>query len=177
MNLAELIRTRRTVGGFSDQPVDPAVIEELLESAIFAPNHKMTQPWRFIFMEGEIRQKYATLRSEMGAENGKNPEKEYQKFIGVPLFLFVVMKESDHTHTRTEDYAATSALIQNILLLAWEKGIGSAWKTYPDDPRLNNLIGLGEGETVVGVLHLGYPSGDDKTPKRQELKSKISYLR
>ena len=86
-------------------------------------------------------------------------------------------RESDHTHTRTEDYAATSALIQNILLLAWEKGIGSAWKTYPDDPRLNNLIGLGAGETVVGVLHLGYPSGDDKTPKRQELKTKISYLR
>lgn len=176
MNITELIRTRRTVGSFTEQPVDPAIIEEMLESAIYAPNHKMTQPWRFLFMQGAMRQQYATLRSEMGAEKGKNPEREFQKFMNVPLFLFVVMKESEHAHTREEDYAATSALIQNLLLLAWDQAIGSAWKSYPDDPRLNRLIGLNEGEVVVGVIHLGYPSGEDKTPKRQNAKTKIVYL-
>ncbi|MFN8446224.1 MAG: nitroreductase [Caldilineaceae bacterium] len=176
MNLNELIRTRRTVGGFSDQPVDPDLITELLETAIYAPNHKMTQPWRFIFLRGELRHQYATLRGEMGAEKGKNSEKEYQKFINVPLFLFVVMKNSDHDHTRLEDYAATSALIQNLLLLTWERGIGSAWKTYPDDRRLNKLIDLADDESVVGVIHLGYATGENKTPMRQSAKAKVSTL-
>ncbi|MDQ7860458.1 nitroreductase family protein [Peribacillus frigoritolerans] len=57
-------------------------------------------------------------------------QRGYNKLISVPMFVAVIMEENPNPMTREEDYAATSALIQNFSLLAWEQGIGMIWETY-----------------------------------------------
>jgi nitroreductase len=61
-SLAELIRTRRTVGAFTAQPIPADLIMTLLETAVWAPNHRLTEPWRFVMMTGAGCSAYAEVR-------------------------------------------------------------------------------------------------------------------
>lgn len=168
MELAEAICTRRSVGAFTDQPVAPELVLELLDTAVWVPNHRLTEPWRFALLTGDSATRYAEIRRDMAldacaledeAARRQVGEGTYQKFSGIPAFLAVIMQQSDNPEIREEDYAATCCLVQNFLLLAWERGLGTSWKTFKRDPRLRALLALADDETVVGWLHLGYPDG------------------
>ncbi|CAG7644280.1 nitroreductase [Paenibacillus allorhizosphaerae] len=167
MELARVIKERRSVHQFEDRPVPIELVKELLDTAVWVPNHKLTQPWRFVLVHGEGRRRLAEI-SRAGAEKReKDPEKRqefgqrfYDRFMSVPLFVAVVMKENTHPVTWEEDYASTSCIIHNFSLLAWEQGIGLVWETYPllHSPEFREALGVGPGEKIVGSLHVGYPS-------------------
>lgn len=166
MDLAEAIRTRRSVGAFTDQAVDPALVQELIDTAVWVPNHKMTEPWRFAFLSGDAVHRYASIRRDMLLENlpaqdedtrRRAGEGTYQKFATVPAYLGVIMKQNPNPEIREEDYAACCCLTQNFLLLAWERGLGTTWKTFKVDRRLRHLLELAEDEIVVAWVQLGYP--------------------
>ena len=140
--LHKQIRGRRSVGAFTQQPVDPALIEELLESAIYAPNHRMTQPWRFVFVQGKGVERYARIRAEM--VEPANAQSTYDKFAGIPFYVVVINKVSSNTEIAEEDALAAAAVIQNFLLLAQEAGLGTAWKTFKPDPRLREFAGIAD---------------------------------
>lgn len=185
MDLKEIIRSRRSIGAFKDTPVSLELIHELLESAVYVPNHRMTEPWRFIIITGEACQRYASIRAEMVLDgmHGK-PETErqqaadgtYRKFAAIPLYLLVVMKPHENPEIREEDYAASACLIQNFLLLAWEQGLGTAWKTFKEDARLREFVGLAPGEKVVGIVHVGYSAEDARSGQRQPAYQRLTIL-
>src|SRR6202171_2857290 len=113
MELTDLIKSRRSINVFTDQPLPPGLIEELLETAIWAPNHKLTEPWRFILVTGDTRHNIAEIRRDMAVEVSKAPDEEtrrtqgeqmYQRLMNVPAFLIVYMKEDTNLHIREEDY-------------------------------------------------------------------------
>lgn len=166
-SLAEIIQSRRSIGAFTDQPVPADLIESLLEFAVYAPNHHLTEPWRFVLITGEARQKYADIMRQRALESSKSATESerqmagdgaYAKFMKIPAFLAVIMGVDSNPETAEEDLAATSALIQNFLLLAWEKGLGTAWKTMKKDQRFRDLLGVSDDEKVVGIIHIGYPA-------------------
>lgn len=185
MDLAEAIRTRRSIGSFTDHPVDLGLVMELLETAVWVPNHRLTEPWRFVFLNGESVARYAAIRRDMAldacavedeATRRQVGDGTYQKFIGIPAFLAVIMKEHADPETREEDFAACCCLTQNFLLLAWERGLGSSWKTFKNDPRLRALLGLSADEKVVGWLHLGYPNGAAQPTRRSPAIERFTVL-
>ena len=103
MDLAHAIRTRRSVGAFTDQAVDPALVQELIDTAVWVPNHKMTEPWRFVFLSGEGVKRYASIRRDMALEGvpaqdevtrRQAGEGTYQKFAIIPAYLGVIMKRA-----------------------------------------------------------------------------------
>lgn len=166
MDLTEAIRTRRSVGAFTDQPVNPALVQELVDTAVWVPNHKMTEPWRFAFLNGDAIHRYASIRRDMALESLSTQDEDtrrqagegtYQKFAVIPAYLAVIMKQSQNSEIREEDYASCCCLTQNFLLLAWERGLGTSWKTFKSDKRLRALLELADDEIVVAWLHLGYP--------------------
>src|SRR5215813_11106370 len=115
MTLPELIRSRRSIGKFQEKPVPNGLIEGLLETAVWAPNHHLTEPWRFILLMGDAPKRYAAIRRDMAIEGAKmlNSEKlrqiaesTYNKFANVPAYLVVAMKQSEDPEVREEDYAA-----------------------------------------------------------------------
>ncbi|MFC9597639.1 nitroreductase [Peribacillus butanolivorans] len=166
MKLEQIIKERRSIKRFKDIPVPLDTIQSLLETSTWAPNHKMTQPWRFIVVQGDSRLKLAEATRAFMAGKEKDPEKKkeagqrgYNKLKDVPMFVGVVMDENPNPMTREEDYAATSALIQNFSLLAWEQGIGMIWETYGmiHSTEFREALGVNPGEKIVGSLHVGYP--------------------
>jgi nitroreductase len=175
MDLVETIRTRRSVGVFTDQPVAPELVLELLEIAVWAPNHRLTEPWRFVLLTGDSAARYAEIRCAMAldacaledeAARHQVGEGAYKKFSDIPAFLAVIMKENENPEIREEDYAACCCLVQNFLLLAWARGLGTSWKTFKRDERLRRLLELADDEIVVGWLHLGYPKGSTPPTSR-----------
>lgn len=168
MDLASLIRSRRSVQVYDDRPVDTDVIEELLETAVWAPNHHLTQPWRFVLVVGEGRRVVAEAR-RLFAEAEAGPgdperrrlrgEQAYASTMAVPAIVVVIMTDDPRPVVRDEDLVATSCVIQNFLLLAADRGLGVGVKTYAaayHEPFRRGL-GIGSGERVVVELQIGYP--------------------
>jgi nitroreductase len=175
MKLAEVIRSRRSVSVFTDQPVDQGLVLELLETAVWAPNHHVTEPWRFVYLSGDSVAQYAAIRRDMALDvcaledegaRRQVGDGTYKKFVCVPAYLAIIMKDDPDPETQEEDYAAAAALTQNFLLLAWERGLGTLWKTFKNDRRLRELLSLADDERVVGWIHLGYPSGATAPTRR-----------
>ncbi|HVU13529.1 MAG TPA: nitroreductase [Phototrophicaceae bacterium] len=185
MELAEMIRSRRSIGKFTDDPVSLDLVRELLESAVYAPNHRLTEPWRFVIAAHGAREKYAAIRRDMvlgfmkdkgEAERQQAAAGTFQKFMNVPVYLFVIMPTSGDQELDDENYAACCCLIENFLLLAWERGLGTTWKTFKNDPRLRTLIGLGENERVVGIVHIGYSAEDERVGVRKPAHERLTIL-
>lgn len=184
MNLTDLIQSRRSIGAFTAQPLPDGLIESLLAAAVYAPNHRMTEPWRFIVLTGSGRDRYAQVRGAMTYDSTKGDEDARRKaadgatakFSAIPAMLVVAMPQSENPEIREEDYAACACLIQNFMLLAWERGIGTAWKTFKEDPRLRELLGLAANEKVVGVVNIGYPAEVGQNT-RKPAHERITYVR
>jgi nitroreductase len=186
MSLADIIRTRFSVNTFDlSRSVSPDEIIALLDTAVWAPNHRNTEPWRFILLTGGARDRYIATRRTMAVESSPAPDESarqaagegmLKKLGGVPMFLIVAMRNAAKADVREEDYAATSAVIQNFLLLAHDAGLGAVWKTWKDDPRLRAQCGLENDETVTGVIHIGYPMEAAPARSRVPARERFTHL-
>lgn len=184
MTLEEIIKGRRSIQLYQDKEVDVNLVKGLLEKAKWVPNHKMTQPWRFVLVYDKGKEKIAQLNKRNAAkgataeEKQKNGEIAYQKMMAVPMFLMVIMEENPNQKLREEDYAATSCLVQNVSLLAWEKGLGMIWKTgaLTITPEFREIVGAKLGEKIVGMMQLGYPAKVPKARPRADVQSRITEI-
>lgn len=170
--VAEAIRTRRTIKKFKEDAVSLELIQELLEIAMWAPNHKMREPWRFMaFVDEGKEQLVECLKADKLRGRDAQPMKpaKAEHLLSTPLFVAVVMPVDPRPMIFEEDFAAVSALIQNFQLAAWERGVGVLWNTMSTiySPEFHEQIGVARGEKLVALLQIGYP---DATPKARERK-------
>lgn len=148
MNVEEAIRTRRTIGRVKQDPVDRALIERLLDAAVWAPSHHNTQPWSFIVMSGEGRARlaegYARVSASLVPElSGQALEdrmaKERTKAYRAPVIIAAVCSPSDDPRAvLAEELAAAQAAVQNLLLAAHANGLGAIWRS--GDPMYHPLM-------------------------------------
>ncbi|CAH1211099.1 nitroreductase [Paenibacillus sp. JJ-223] len=167
----ETIQNRRTVKKFKQEAVPTSTIVELLDTAVWAPNHKLREPWRFVLFNGEGKQKLAdAIDAEMGEDN-----KFSANIKQVPAVLLVVLKEDPRQNVWDEDFAAVSALVQNFMLAAWSEEIGTFWVTKPFlyAPKFRDLLDIEPGEKIIGMVYLGYPEvippARERTPAKEKL--------
>ncbi|THF75867.1 nitroreductase family protein [Cohnella fermenti] len=166
-SLSSVIRERRTIRDFNGAPIGMDTLLEILRDASWAPFHSRKEPWRFILFTGEGRIRFAeavasTYSREMRERWGDWARKQYCERI--PVHLLIVI-EADPRQKYWEDaFSAASALIQNIQLLAWERSVGTVWKTneWNWEPLFLQGVGVRPHERIVGTLHMGY---FDKVPK------------
>ncbi|MGN7385684.1 nitroreductase family protein [Sporosarcina sp. SAFN-015] len=175
LSVREAIIGRRSVKNFNGQPVDLENILSVLEDARWAPTHGLRNPWRFIVAANKEYVKFQDVLKEYGIPKWKELseeelEKQMKKFRTPGAVVFVVVQEDVRQKERLEDYAAASALIQNAMLLAWDQGIGTCWKTPPfiDNPKFREELGVKTGERIISMLQFGYyddiPKGRVRTP-------------
>lgn len=178
--LARLIKQRRSVNNFQhDRTVSPETVVELLETAVYAPNHRMTEPWRFVFVDSPAaREELAEISGALAAARGKDPVKAAAKLRAVPCLLFVVMRLDNNALIADEDYAAACCVVQNFLLLATERGLATFWKTMVDDDerRLGKFLRLADDERVVAFLHVGYPAALPPLRPRRPVRASAQVL-
>jgi nitroreductase len=159
---AEILRGRRTVNLYLQTPVPAELVRDAIEVATWAPNHHVTEPWRFILPGEQTVQKILDLCqrvvvSKKGAELGLHKRESWAE---KPGWLIVTCQRSDDELRQNEDYAACSAAVQNFMLYLWKAGVGSKWTTgdITRDPRFFEIIGVDESEAfVVGLIWFGFP--------------------
>lgn len=182
MDITELIKTRRSIKTFKTLPIDHTIVTELLNTAIWAPNHKMTQPWRFIILKDSSKKKYAQLKKKMAYDEMSEAEESvrqkhaditYQKIHDIPLILIAVIEQNEDPEIAQEDYAACACVIDNFMLLAWDQGIGTAWKTFKGKEDIKEFLNIQQNEKVVGVIYTGYPESIPDTKPRASLENRI----
>ena len=166
----EAIRTRRNVREFTDKPVAVADLRTIIEAATWAPNHRHTEPWRFIVLakDGDVRKQVAQIVHDWVYENIKNPnqkrrtdssEAAQQEILDAPAFMYVYAREGPNEEVTRENYAATACAVQNLLLAAHSLGIGAGWSTgKPCLADVGTAIGAEPDWQIVGALYIGYPS-------------------
>ena len=182
MELFDAILNRRTIKDFKPDPVPDAVLEQALGAGLWAQNHRMTQPWRFVVVGPETHQALAeagaaaqlqSLRADIDAAlRDKVRIGAIQKFMSKPRIVVVTTVLSGDTLQRREDYAATCCAIQNIQLAAWSEGLGMQWGTgkQTQQPETYTLLGIDPSlEEIVGFLYFGYPDVTPAPPPRKAL--------
>ncbi|MBS4224316.1 nitroreductase family protein [Lederbergia citrea] len=156
-SIADVIKERTSVKtGYLDKEVSQELILSLLNDAVWAPTHGVREPWRFIFVSGE--RKEAFIEAILKCHEKSKHETVRNNFVNVPAFLVVVMNEDPRQKVWEEDFAATSCMLQNLQLLAWDQDLGMVWKTpaHIYDPKFRGALGVERGEKIVGVLNVGY---------------------
>jgi nitroreductase len=166
MDTIDTIFTRRSVREFKDREVTRGEIEQLLEAAVQAPNHRMTQPWRFYVLGLEARRGYGAALGARKAKRVDDPEaakavveKVAERHAALPAMLAVTVVLDDNPEIREEDYAAVFMAIQNVSLMAHDMGLGTHIKSgaVMDDPRSRAVVGVPDGERIVATIELGEP--------------------
>ena len=185
MELTEAIRSRQSVNRVTAEPVPEEALGEILESAVHAPNHKITEPWRFHVFVGKGRGELARARAEaarLQAEaEGEDEEmaagritRERKKPFRAPVVIAVIsLAGRDETET-LENYAACAAAVQNMLLTAHSLGLGAIWRTGPAayHEHMRAFFGLKEGDRVVAYLYIGYPDMGERPRRRKPVEEK-----
>jgi nitroreductase len=167
MDVFDAIRNRRSIKRFTDRLVSRGEIEQLLAAAALAPNHKLTEPWRFYVLGPDARYAYglalgdrkarkltdpeaiAALRERIGAENR-----------GLPCMIAVAMVTNEDPEIREEDYAAVMMAIQNLALVAVDMGLGTHIKTgaVMETAAAREAVGVPDGQRIVATINLGEPA-------------------
>ncbi len=170
MDLEEAIRGRRTHKAYGPDPVDRAILDELFELARWAPNHKLTNPWRFrVLGPRALERLQATADDPLAAA----------KLARAPTLVVVSSTQTnDDPSLDEEDVHATAVAAYVVLLAAHGRGLAGYWRT-PAQLRTaagRAAVGVGEGERVLGLLHLGTPRQEQRVPQRAPLEDIVEYL-
>jgi len=172
MDVLDAIRNRRTIRRFQDRPVDRETVAVLLDAAVRAPNHRLTEPWRFYVLDRAALDRFAEELAAPLRARGADAE-TLRKFKAdlapAPLAVAVTCKTSASDRRAREDYAATCAAIENMLLAAVGLGLGGYWRTgrLVSDPAVRACLGIPPEEEVVGFVYFGFPAeagGSARTP-------------
>ena len=158
----EVLRGRRTVNLYLQTPVPEELVRDAVEAATWAPNHHLTEPWRFILPGERTVEKILDLcqrivSEKKGADLALHKRESWSQ---KPGWLIVTCRRSDDELRQNEDYAACSAAVQNFMLYLWKAGVGSKWTTgdITRDPRFFEILGVNQSEEfVVGLIWYGYP--------------------
>ncbi len=158
----EVLKGRRTIELFLQTPVPAALVGEAIEAAIWAPNHHVTEPWRFYVLGANSEERCLALCQEIvTAKKGKKAAAfKRQSWSEKPGWLVVTCRRSEDPLLQQEDYAACCAAVQNFSLYLWKAGVGTKWTTGPitRDKKFFEIIGMDDAtEFVVGLVWFGYP--------------------
>jgi len=176
MNLTDALQQRRSIKRFTDRAVTREEIEQLLAAATLAPNHKLTQPWRFHVLGPEARHAYGAALGERKAKKAATPEAGRalrdtvaNEHRALPAMIVVAVVKSDTAETAEEDYAAAMMGVQNLALAAVERGLGTHVKTgaIMDDPAARAAVGVKDNEKIVAVVNVGEPAEAPPEKKRE----------
>jgi nitroreductase len=176
MQTPDAIQARRTTKRFTDRPVSRDAIETLLHAVTVAPNHRLTQPWRFYVLGPEARYAYGEALGNRKAKKLEDPEaaRALRETVAgehraLPAMIAVALATNENPEIREEDYAAAMMGLQNLMLTAVDLGLGTAIKTgaVMDDPAARAAAGVREGERIIAVVNIGEPA-EVPPPKKRE---------
>lgn len=195
MEIDDIVKGRRSIRQYSHEEVHRELLEEILESALWAPSGMNRQEWSLIVVRGPMRDHLVEIVSKSQEHMLPHLQQLFSEKIikislqvfsnlgGAPAVILVyIPKEktccSESLDDRSRYHAefnrfnrllSASALIQNLLLAAYQRGLGTCWMTGPKymEKEINELFGVTDKE-LVSIIPIGYPAQAPPAPPRKE---------
>ena len=169
--VAALLRSRRTIHLFEPDLPPRAKLLDALDLARWAPNHRLTEPWRFYLLGRTTAEAVAHLNAEIVAEKRgpKAAQAKLARWLSIPGWLVVTARIDEDPLVTQENYAACCCAVQNMQLYLWSEGIGMKWGTgkVTCHPRFFDLLGIDSArEKIVGLFWYGYPAAVPQSQRK-----------
>lgn len=166
---AQLIRGRRSVDRFAPELPDAAIVRAAVETARWAPNHRLTNPWRFYLLGAQTRAAVIDLNTSLVAQQRGDAAAaaKDKRWRGVPGWLVVTCRHDADERVAREDYAATACAVQNLMLYLHSAGVASKWTTgaVTRAARFGEICALEtQREYCAGLIWYGYAQ---RSPRSQ----------
>ena len=184
-SVLDAIRTRRSMPKVGSERPPQDLIERLIEAATWAPNHHLTEPWRFFVLTGDARRELGEVMAR--ALNGE-PETDAErtafalaaaKPLRAPVLIAVAVEPASGSHVyEVEEISAGAAAVQNLLLAAHALGLGAMWRTGEAayHPAVKAFFGLGPAAHLLGFVYVGYPAAAPPLRERKPAASLTTWL-
>ncbi len=169
MELERAIRTRRTHKAYAPEPLSRETLDELFELARWAPNHKLTNPWRF---------RVVGPRALEALKQTADDPVAAAKLDRAPTLVAVSATQTGDPVMDEEDVLAAAAAAYIVLLAAHGRGLAGYWRT-PGVLRSaagRAALAVPDDERVFGLLHLGHPRQEPRVPERAAVGDVVDYL-
>lgn len=161
--LKQIIEQRRSIfpKDYSENEIPQEILDEILNSATFAPNHKRTKPWRFNVFKGEEKAKLALEMQEIYKSHTAPQtflEKKYNdigfKINKADAVVSIIVNFSGMV-PEWEEIAAVSMAVQNMYLTCTANNIGCYWSSPKIVDHLNDSLTIEENQKCLGLFYLG----------------------
>jgi nitroreductase len=180
-----LIQSRRSIYPqlYSGEVIDNEIIEDLLESANWAPSHRCTEPWRFTVFAGEGLKKLAMFQSELYKKLAGDSfdQKKFDKLAAKPLQCSHVIAIGMKRHEvvpEIEEVEAVACAVQNMYLTARAHNLGCYWGsggvTYKEEAL--DFFGLEKGDKLLGFFFVGKPKIEFPEGRRGDWREKVTWI-
>ncbi|KLT65570.1 nitroreductase [Pedobacter sp. BMA] len=182
--VSQVIKERRSIfpASYIKKEIPVEVINQILETANYAPTHKLTQPWRFtVIRKGGL--------AKLGEELGKlykelvSPQnflqKKYDSFAektGQADCIIAINMAVSGKIPEWEELAAVSCAVQNMALTAESLKVGAYWSTPPLIDGLGEFLGLKANEKCIGLFYMGYHNEKPWAPNRTTIEEKVTWI-
>jgi len=167
MSLYDLILSRRSIRQFKPTPISRNILVRTVNAGRLAPSAANLQPLEFIAVEEEgLRSKvFPCLKwaAYIAPEGDSKPGQEPQ--------AYVVILVNNRVREKGFEWDVGAA-VENMILAAWEEGIGSCWLLSVDRDNLRSLLQIPEHFRIDSVLALGYPA---ESPVIEDMKDSVEY--
>ncbi len=183
--LSNIIKRRRSIfpASYTSEEIPVAVIKQILESANYAPTHKLTEPWRFIVFrnEGKIKlgQELARLYKEITPVH-QFLQKKYDSIVEKAQQASCIITLNVHLNTEKlpewEELAALACAVQNMALTAEALNVGAYWSSPGMLANLKEYLNLGDQEKCYGLFYMGYHQEPARVAKRTPIEDKVKWI-
>ncbi len=178
MTAKECIRGRRSIRKFKDTKIDHQLLEEIIETASYAPSWKHTQIVRYVAVEGALKDKIGSECTSMFPNNGVIIQ-------NAPMLIAVTViknrcgyeRDGSFTTPRKDTWQMYDAGVASeaFCLAAYEQGIGSVIVGIFDGDGVSALLELPEDRELVALIPIGYPDEAPTAPRRKPVSELVSY--
>ena len=178
MNAKDCIKERRSIRKFKADPVDHALLSEIVETASYAPSWKHTQIARYIAVEGDLKNKIAAQCTDAYPRNG-------EIIAQAPMLIAVTFLTGRSGFERDGSFSTSKGSFwqsydagiatQTFCLAAWDKGIGSDIMGIIDEAQAARLLNLPEGRELSALIPVGYPDEAPAAPRRKPAEELLTF--
>jgi len=159
----EAIRTRRSIRKFTKEAVSDEVVDQILESGLWAPSGKNNQPWKLAIIQDTVLKESLAVLTHSRSIIQEAP-------VCVAVFL-----DHSRVYDRTKDVQAVGACIQNMLLTIHSLGLGGVWlgEILKNKEKVEELLGAAKELELMAVIAFGHPAKKPGGAERDPLERTV----
>jgi nitroreductase len=181
MELTKAMKERRSVRKYKSDPVPHNLLQEIMELAQWAPSAMNRQDWLFVIIQGKKKEEFLKISTNAFDVFRPNLEKVFkdkpkiiegmktffETFGGAPV---IIMAYGGKLPTGQDDVWSVSLAVQNLMLAAYDKGLGTTWMdgvVFVKEKEINDLLEI-KNRKLVCVIPVGYPAESPKAAPRRD---------